>query len=45
MKRRELEAMLRCSEEWTQFWEQRALAAEQDPVAESYEIPIPPSYR
>jgi hypothetical protein len=44
MKRKTLEAMLRCSEEWVEFWERRALAAEKALVAESYEISLPPSY-
>ena len=41
-RERELEAMLRCSEEWVAHWERRA----RRPLpAESYEIPVPASYR
>jgi hypothetical protein len=42
---RELEAMLQCSEEWTEFWEREALAAKRKPlVAENYAIPAPASW-
>lgn len=38
-----LEAMLRCSEEWVEFWERRALVAEQR--GERYTIPEPKQLR
>jgi hypothetical protein len=40
--REELEAMLSCSEEWAEFWEQRALALAAR--GERYEMPMPLSF-
>ena len=39
----ELEAFLRCTEEWAQFWEKRFIESERG--GETYEIPLPLSLR
>jgi hypothetical protein len=38
MRRRELETMLRCSEERAEFWERRALAAEKAPTRLLFQV-------
>ncbi len=38
-----LEAMLRCSEEWTQYWEREAMRAAAS--EERYKIPVPHSLK